>query len=716
MARLNWRAWLPGKRVRFIPQLELTECGAASLAMVLDYHGASVPLVETRAACAVSRDGVSAARIVQAARDFGLTARGLKLEPKDLSKLPMPAILHWEFNHFLVLERMTKHGAVLVDPAHGRKYVSANALSESYTGVVLAFEPTAKLVRRPPQSRSLTRYFAVLATERRALIYLALCSLVLQLLAILTAASTQVVVDHVIKPQRNAWLAPIAIALTVALCARQLLQWMRDRVLVGLQTALDLTLLSDFVRHLLRLPMSFFEQRSTGDIMQRVRANGELRGISAELALSGLDALMLCAFAALMLAYDFSLGLLALTVSLSRLIAVQFARQYIRQGSEKMLSLSGREHAAMVEALSAPEMMRALGAENVLFNRFSARMGERLNAELDVKRIGSSLSAGMTMFEGAAAALVMWIGGSEVIDGKMTIGVFAGFLTLQRLVDTPLAALFRCVDRYLYSQAILARVDDVLDCPVEPTGTVRLPALRGEIQFDRVSFRHGPTSPWLFENLSFRIAPGEKVALVGRSGQGKSTIMKLLLGVVQPTSGRILLDGVELKELDRQGLAAQVGVVMQEPFLLDDTVEHNLRLRIADATRAELETAARLACVHEVISLLPLGYRTRLGHDARLSGGQRQRLAIARAIVRKPQLLLLDEATSSLDLETEAQLHHNLGTLGCTRLLIAHRLATVTDADRILVIERGAIAQQGKYSQLAQTPGLFRELVEALSV
>jgi len=333
-----------------------------------------------------------------------------------------------------------------------------------------------------------------------------------------------------------------------------------------------------------------------------------------------------------------------------------------------------------------------------------------------VKRTVDGLGALMTMFDGAASAVVLWLGGMQVIGGNMTIGVFAGFLALQRLVDRPLASLFHCVDRYLYAQSILARVDDVLETAPEPRGKRVLDDVRGEICFERVSFRHGPTAPLLFEDLSFCVAAGEKVALVGRSGQGKSTIMQLLLGTLTPTAGRILLDGVDCAELDRQALAAHIGVVLQEPFLLDDTVEQNMRLGAEHASHQALRLAAETACIDDVIERLPAGYRTRLGGaGVRLSGGQRQRLAVARALVQQPRLLLLDEATSSLDLETEARLHHNLGSLGSTRVLIAHRLATVVDADRILVVDAGRIAQEGSYEELVRRPGLFRELVEAQS-
>jgi ATP-binding cassette subfamily B protein len=701
-------------RVRYIPQLEMAECGAACLAMVLDFHGCSAPLSEVRIACGVSRDGSSAARVVKAARDYGLKAVGLKLEPQDLHKLPLPAILYWEFNHFVVLERVTTRGVVIVDPANGRRRVPWSSFGGSYTGVALGFERTPELVPRSRQSGGLARYLQVLSAERQAALYVLGSALILELLSLLTPTTIQVVVDHVIKPQRHGWLLPIAAVLVVALVGRRLVEWLRDRVMLSLQIAMDMTLTTDFVSHLMRLPLGFFSNRQTGDLMQRVDANEELRAITSQLGMGAFDAIMLLAYGSLMLVYDARLGALALGLSLSRMLFVQLARGRLREGSANVLSLSGREHGAMVEALASPEMLRAIGAEELLVERYVARMGARLNAEIGLKNAVNGILSGMTLFEGASAALVLWIGGSQVIAGTMTVGVFAGFMTLQGLVDKPLSALFQCVDRYIYAQSILSRVDDVLSSEAEKRGQAALSSLRGEIVFDEVTFRHGPSAPPLFEKLSFRVAPGEKVAIVGRSGQGKSTILKLLLGVFTPESGRILLDGLDLSSISRKTLAEQMGVVLQEPFLLRDSVENNLKLRVPDATHDEVVAAAKVACAHAMTEGLAQGYATRIGDGGlRLSGGQRQRIAIARAIVRRPKILLLDEATSSLDLETEQALHANMAGLGCTRLLIAHRLATVVDADRILVLDAGRITQEGSYAELSVHPGLFQAMVEA---
>lgn len=706
--------WPFGRRVRYIPQLEVTECGAAALAMVLDFHGASVPLVDVRTACGVARDGSNAARVLAAARDYGLRALGLKRELEQLTTLPLPAILHWEFNHFVVLERLSRRAAWIVDPAKGRLRVARKQLGASYTGVALVFEPSEQLVRRPRRSGSLARYFAVLAGERRAIGFVVLAALMLQLLGLLAPASVQVAIDHVIKPQRDAWLAPMVLALVVALGLRHALEWLRARVTMALETALDLTVTSAFVEHLLRLPLRFFEQRSSGDLMQRIEANNELRAISAGLIMRALDALSLIGFATLMFCYDATLACLALAVSASRLLLVSLLRGSLRQHGVNLLALAGRETSVLVEALLAPEMVRAIGAENALLTRYGARLTERLNTQQALAHTTNRLASGMLLFEGAAAATVLWVGGQGVIAGTMTVGVFSGFLLLSALVDRPLAALFGSVDTWLYARSILSRVDDVLDVAPERAGSARIAQLRGEVALEDVSFRHGPASPLLFEQLHLRVRPGEKIAIVGPSGAGKSSLLKLLVGLATPTCGRVTFDGVELARLDREALARQVGVVSQELFLLDDTVAENLRLRCPDASDEELREAARIACIAEAIDALPRGFETRLGAEGvGLSGGQKQRLAVARAVVGGPRVLVLDEATSSLDLATERALHANLSSLGCTRIVIAHRLATVEDADRILVLDRGRIVQTGTFAQLSRADGLFRALLQA---
>jgi ABC-type bacteriocin/lantibiotic exporter with double-glycine peptidase domain len=349
-----------------------------------------------------------------------------------------------------------------------------------------------------------------------------------------------------------------------------------------------------------------------------------------------------------------------------------------------------------------------------MVQRWAHRMTARTNSSIERRRLNMAAGQLTVLLQGLGTALVFLVGGEAVVDQRMTIGTFASFLALQGLFMSPLQSLLETVGQLQYLGNHLERLDDVLTTPPEPSGTLDPGRLRGAIELDQVSFGYSPSEPPTLHDVSIRIRAGEKVAIVGPSGAGKSTLARLLMGMHIPSSGRIAFDGRDLRELDLQRVRKQMGVVMQDTFLFDDTVRANLSLKDEEVPLERLHTAARLACIDGVIDALPEGYGTRLGDNGNLlSGGQRQRLNLARALTLEPAVLLLDEATSALDVETESQVHANLASLGCTRILIAHRLATVKDADRILVLQDGRIVQEGTYEELSAREGLFQALVGA---
>ena len=373
-----------------------------------------------------------------------------------------------------------------------------------------------------------------------------------------------------------------------------------------------------------------------------------------------------------------------------------------------------REGGALVEALTGLETTKASGAESRMVQRWAHRMTQRVNAGLERRRLAIGASQAMTLLQGGTTAAVFLVGGHEVLAQRMTMGVFASFLTLQNLFMGPLGTLLESVTQLQYLGNHLRRLDDVLETEREPSGHVDPGRLQGAIELRDVSFSYTPGAPTVIQNVSLSIRPGEKVALVGPSGAGKSTLARLLLGMHLPSHGTIAFDGRDLRELDLQKLRNQMGVVLQETFLFDDTVRANLSLNDEHIPLARLQWSARMACVDGVIEKLGEGYASRVGKNGSLlSGGERQRLNLARALAHDPAILLLDEATSSLDLETEAKLHANLASLGCARIVIAHRMATVRDADRILVIHDGQIVQAGTFEELEAQEGLFRVLSHA---
>jgi ATP-binding cassette subfamily B protein len=704
------------RKVRYIPQLEVTECGAASLAMVLDYHGSSLPLVEVREACGVGRDGVNAARIVKAAEALGLKASGFRTELDSLSELPVPAILHWEFNHFVVLERVGRRSAVIVDPASGRRTLDLAELGRAFTGVALAFEPTERLVPRKAKSPSFARYRSALKGHAGALSLMLGSAALLELFAVLLPATTQILIDHVLVPQRDRWLWPLIAAFAAASISMLVLTGLRDRVLRRLQLAVDTQLVTNLVEHMLRLPLMFFQQRAAGDLLQRVDAQRQMRDVTMRAATALLDGLLVLTYAGLMLAYDPFLGGLALGMSALRILTLLFFRPRVHQAVSTELTQRGRELGAAVDALAVPEVVKAFGAEDAMLAEFDSRLAERLNTTVQRERINAGAMRWGGVLDSVTQAAILWFGGMSVVEQGMTVGVFASFVTLQSLFQKPLQSVVDAFFELAYARGALARIDDVFQTTPVARGARVVREIAHGITFENVSYRYGPTSPWICEELNLTIRRGEKLAIVGRSGQGKSTFLKLLLGLVEPTQGRILVDGVPLSEVDRSTWLSTVGVVLQEPFFFHDTVRANLSLHNPNLPTELLCWAAQVACIDDVIQGLTHGYDTEIGENGRLlSGGQRQRLSLARALCRRPSLLVLDEATSSLDADTEARVHANLAALGCTRVLIAHRLDTVRDADRILVFEAGRIVQHGRFAELVRAPGLFQQMAQPLS-
>ena len=710
--RLKALLW-PRRRVVYLPQMEVTECGAASLAMVLAYHGHHASLPEVRQACGVSRDGANALAIVRAARGYGLEAKGAKLGMEVLPQLPLPAILHWDFNHFLVLERLTGKKAILVDPACGRRTLSLEEVSRHFTGVALIFSPTEAFQKKRKTYPSLAKYKEIFQESLPNLSQVLLASLALQLVGLIFPVANQILLDRVIGPKQDAWLWGLGFGLGGAVVAQALLSLVRSYVVQGLQVVLDFRLMGRFLDHLLHLPLGFFLQRQAGDLVQRVQSNATIQNLLGSQSVSAiLDCFLLLGYAALMLAYNLKLGLLVLAFGIIRVVLLLALRTRNQQIMASELAAAGQEGGALVEALTGLETTKASGAETRMVQRWGHRMTQRVNASLERRRIAIWSGQIMTLFHGGASVSIFLFGGHEVVEQRMTMGVFASFITLQGLFLGPLASLLMAVTQLQYLGNHLRRLDDVLETKLEPSGHLNPGRIQGAIELREVSFCYAPGSSPVVRNVSISIRPGEKVALVGPSGAGKSTLAMLLLGIQLPSSGSIRFDEHQLQNLDLQKIRNQMGVVLQESFLFDDTVRANLSLNDENLPLERLLWAVRMACLEEVVDKLPAGFDTRIGETGcLLSGGERQRLTLARALAHEPAILLMDEATSSLDMDTEARLHANLASLNCTRIVIAHRIATVRDADRIVVMHEGQVIQMGTFDELAAQDGLFRKLV-----
>lgn len=705
-------AVLPRRRVPFIAQMEAVECGAASLAMVLAYFGHHAPLSELRQACGVSRDGSNAKNIVVAARRYGLKTRGRRLEPSDLASVEVPAILHWEMNHFLVLERYTPSEVFLVDPASGRRRVAASDFDKSFTGICLELSPGETFTPRARAPVSRQRYIDLLRAAGRALGMVLFASLALNVLSLTLPIATAVTIDDVLGRARFDWLGLVAACGAALVTFNAAYALLRGWLLVRVQRALDEQITSSFVEHLLDLPVPFFAQRPAADLMARVLSNRTLRDVLAGQSVALLaGGVTLVAYLALMVAFDPGLTVWVVAAAVAYGLVYSVARPVLLAANDDALRKDVAASSARLQILRGIATIKSSGVERVSHARWLNAWIESLGAQSRVALRRELVTSILFAIRAAVPIIVLWVGARRVLAGDLTAGRLIAFQMLQAGFLGPLEHIAQTLVRLQILPALLERMDDVLLSAREPAGGTVSPRLEGSITLEDVSFRYGDTSPMVLSNISLAIHKGQKVAFVGPSGSGKSTLARLLLGLYTPTEGRIRFDEHDLSTLDVTSVRRQIGVVLQETALFDGTIADNLRLFYPNLPLDRLAQAARVAQIHEDIQALPRGYETRISASGGIfSGGQRQRLALARAIVHHPSLMILDEATSALDAVTEAAIERYLSTRACTRLVIAHRLSTVRDADLICVMEGGRIVEQGRHDDLLAAGGLYARL------
>lgn len=710
-------------RTPTVLQMEAVECGAAALAMVLAHHGRHVPLEELRIGCGVSRDGSRASNLLKAARGYGLTAKGMQMDLAALAEVRAPAVLFWEFNHYVVYDgtgrRFGRRGVYVNDPAKGRRFVPMEEFDTSFTGVVLTFEPGEGFRRGGRRPGVLGAVPARLRGTSGTMAAAVVSSLLLVAVGASVPALSRTYIDMFLIGEQTSALGVLFAAMAVTLVLTAVLTGLQQANLLRGRIISSTLGSARFLRHLLRLPVTFYSQRSPADLVQRLRSNDAVaETLARDLAAAGVDAVVVLLYAVLLWSYDPQLTLVGVLIALLNVAALRLVIRIRATGTRKLRAESARLTSTSYGGLQLIETMKATGGEDGFFRRWAGQHALTLDVQQRLGVPGAWLAIVAPTLAALNSALILLIGGLRAVEGHLSVGLLVAFQALVTGFTAPISRLGGVAGRIQDFAADVARLKDVENFPVDPVFSRREPAagtrrLKGHVELDRVTFGYSPLDAPLLEDFSLTVGPGQQVALVGGSGSGKSTVSRLLSGLHTPWRGAIRIDGMRLEDIPRGALAASVSFVDQDVFLFEGTVRDNVTLWDPSIPDEAVIDALRDAAVHEVVARRPGGIHSRVEQDGRnFSGGQRQRLEIARALVRRPGVMVLDEVTSALDAVTERTVIDNLRRRGCACVVIAHRLSTVRDSDEIVVLDRGTVVERGRHEDLLAAGGRYAALIK----
>jgi len=707
------------KRIRRFPlvrQIDEIDCGAACLAMVCRYFGRSVSLARIRRLVHTSLDGTSLRALCHAAEDLGLAARSVKTSHQRLGQMPLPAIVHWEGNHWLILYDVDEKQVRIADPAVGLRRLGREEFEKKWSGYAALFDYTEAFKKAPEGKADLSWLWPFFRPFTGSMIKALALSIILSALQMVLPVFSQVVVDTVLVHQELNLLRALILSMVAVLLVMVVSMVVQRYLLSFAAVRIDAGALDFLVRKLLALPMRYFNARRTGDLQRRLEGIRRVREFVVQHAVSGLTALCQVAVAvALMFVYSSVLALVFLATAPLFALLMYFSSRWLRPIFDNLEEGFGKYHSHQIDAIKGIETVKASGGEGAfrtaMLNQFHGMARRQFSADFTIMCYEGAIQS-VTFL---SLVLFLWVGAGEVMKGALTIGGLVAFNSLVALANAPIVLLLNLWDNLQYSSVLLNRLQDIFEQEpeqgVDHSRLLPVPSLEGRIRLHNVGFRYGgPESPPIIEQIELEVPPGKIVAIVGRSGSGKTTLVKCLAGLLEPTEGAIFYDGVDLKALNYRQLRRQVGFVLQENYVFADTISRNIALGDDEPDMDRVIWSARMANAHEFIERLPLGYETPVGETGlAISGGQRQRIAIARALYRQPPVLIFDEATSNLDTESEGAIQQNMNQFfeGRTCFVIAHRLSTIRDADLIVVLEKGRIVEQGTHDDLMKVQGLY---------
>jgi NHLM bacteriocin system ABC transporter peptidase/ATP-binding protein len=707
-------------------QMEAVECGAASLTIILHHYKRFIPLEEVRITCGVSRDGSNASNVLKAARQYGFVAKAFKKTPQKIFDLRMPVIIFWNFNHFLVLEGWSKNHQTfyLNDPASGPRTVDFQEFDESFTGVVLVIEPGPdfkKSGRKASLIRSMSKKIKGLES---AITFIILTGLGLIIPGIVIPIFAKIFVDNILIEGLEDWVMPLLLGMSITALFRWAFSWVQQYFLLRLEIKMSICMATDFFWHILHLPVVFFGQRYAGDIESRVAINDRIaRILSGEIANHLLNLFMIVFYAALMWLYDPHLTIIAIVFAGLNMFALQMISRKREDASKRLLMDRSKLYGTSASGLMTIDTIKAGSLESDFFSTWAGHQAKVMNGEQALGVMTQALNVIPPCLSMLCMAIVLSFGAFKVINGQLTIGMLVAFQSLAISFLDPVNRLVSLGTKMQEIAGDINRLDDVLQYPQDiqflqdQSNEIQVQdvKLSGHLELRNVSFGYSPLEDPLIKEFNLILKPGMRVALVGGSGSGKSTIAKLVCGLYQPWSGEILFDGKRRDQISRQLMANSFSFVDQDIFLFEGSITDNLSMWDPTIPKSVLIQAARDACIHDEIAGRPSGYDSIINEDGKnFSGGQRQRLEIARALAANPSILVLDEATSALDPSNEKMVDENIRQRGCTCLIVAHRLSAIRDCDEIIVLDQGNVVQRGMHHEMKKVEGPYAELIRTM--
>jgi NHLM bacteriocin system ABC transporter peptidase/ATP-binding protein len=706
-------------------QMESVECGAAALSIILGYFGKFVPLEKLRIACGVSRDGLKATNIIKAAKEFGLESKGYAKSLEKLMQIQTPAIIFWNFNHFLVLEGFTKNKVYLSDPAQGRYHVTHQEFDEAYTGVVLTFNPSATFEKGNEKRGLMASLASRIANSKGSILYIIIASLFLVIPGLVIPSFMQIFIDKYLINGYSGFVMPLLLIMGATLIINAVLVYLQQYYLLKLETKLSLTTSSKFLWHVFHLPIAFFTQRYSGEIGNRVSLNDKVaRLLSGNLANSVLNVIVVIFYALLMFSYDVSLTLIGVFMAVLNVVVLKYVSRARKDGNRRLSNETGKLLGTTTSGISMIETLKASGRENDFFANWVGYLAKVMNSQQELGWLTIRLNALPPLLTSLTTTLILGMGALKIMDGEMTLGALVAFTYLMGNFISPVNQLISVGTMLHETESDMGRIDDVMNYEVDDQfreGYQKTESsvnesvnnkLVGYFEMKDVTFGYNTTMPALIENFNLKLKPGSRVALVGGSGSGKSTVAKVASGLYLPWKGEVLFDNKPKRDIPRHIITESLAVIDQDVLIFNGTIKENISFWDSTISDKNIIQSARDAAIHDIIAVRKDAYdSTVMEGGGNFSGGQRQRLEIARALATNPSILIMDEATSALDPTAEKIVMDNIKKRGCTCLIVAHRLSTIMDCDEIIVMEYGKIVERGTHQELIKQQGVYAQLV-----